>query len=104
MHFVKEYETAASLPGFQPDDRFAEPLPLILNLNEINDHIDYECSQQPSNAPVQVFYCRVLAQYDNIESFLIVSGDPRVGQENIETIIRQILLTVEERIKRYQVQ
>lgn len=101
-HIVKEYSSQEFAPGLQPDESFSQPL--LLNLNGIGGNLNYECSQNPLDAPVHAFLCRISVQYDNIESFLFISGDPRIGQENIETMIRQILLTVEERIKRYQAQ
>lgn len=101
-HIVKEYSSQEFVPGLQPDESFAQPF--LLNLNGIGGNLNYECSQDPLDAPVQVFLCRISVQYGDVETFLFISGDPRIGQENIETMIRHILLTVEERIKRYQAQ
>ena len=70
-----------------------------IRLNEVGKKTLFKCTSQSLNFPDAAFLCEIIVNYEHIQSFLRVTGEARYGSENAETLLNQILLSIDEKIK-----
>lgn len=100
-HNVRIYRPATQ-NEYSPftDNELPEPFPILLV--KVGDSMETRCSRTASTKPNPIFLCETLVKYTTVTSFLRITGEVSAGEQLIESIINQLLTSIDTRIEANQ--